>query len=149
MITPAQEHGHSGRAWDGKKIRWEDIAGKKPTSWVKIFEVLTSSWTWLKDFTWFWFAPTSYSIKIVKKALSPVSNPLWWFGSYDGSVSYASWIQGTQTNTSSSFVARIIDNISPAFLRSQFAHSKLLWDGVQLNCTNLWYDVILEITAYS
>ena len=135
-------------------IRWEQSAPTPPptpTSQVGllIFQVTTFQGVWLHSFTWFWFMPTSYSIRMCGDWFnSEILQSEWAYQS--NGTRYSRWIQWVGSNRAwpngSAFVARVINNAWN--LRTAVNHSSFLPDWIELSFQNLDYSVILEITAY-
>ncbi len=132
---------------------WREVEWGGWNTKTLIFDRLASVWTWNQDFTWFWFTPTSYSIKITYKWNSWANWPMFWWGWRDETwLNYATWIQWTTTSTnwpstvSWTYVARIISNSSSN--RTSMYHNAFLSDWVQLNVNFSDLDVILEITCF-
>ena len=113
------------------------------------FRRLASVWTGIQNFTWFWFTPTSYKIVCTGATSTSWSDVLFsvWAKQPNGTT-YASWQQGTASNYANNTwrVARVINNAGST--RTAFNHSAFISDGIALDCTDSWYDVMLEITAY-
>lgn len=108
------------------------------------FTKLASAWTWIVNYTWFWFTPTAYIIQAwYKWALSWTSTSyctnfwwvIWWFYQYP-------WYQNENT-----LRAIVIWN-AWATITTRANFSSFIPDWIALDFVDSGNDVVFTITAF-
>jgi len=124
------------------------ISVRGNTSGILAFTKLASGWTWVVDFTWFWFTPSSYVINAW----------LWNNATVDCWTSLSTYIDWTtfwqyiQDSSWSSQVqdlgSRMIAIYNTSWSKTRADHSKFITDWIELNFVDSDLDVKFIVTAY-
>ena len=104
----------------------------------------TSAWgTWIRNFTWFWFTPTSYSVH----SWYTGSSQTYCLSSYDGTTEkwmYWRTYAGVEIGTT----GRVVQIRTWSSPRTYGVHDAFLSDGVAIDFSGFDVDIELMITAY-
>jgi len=116
--------------------------------WVKAlnFSRAASVWTWLQQFTWFGFTPSSYSITAWRQWLS--LDITWSIWLYDWTTERTFQMADWESNSFSWGVLRVFHVNQPWWWETEANHNTFISDWIELNFTDSTADVFLMITAY-